>query len=128
MNVPKMFNTLKSFSQFLHGLVLSGVQLVDQNEANLRAEVCMSCHNNVASAEATGSSGCSTCNKGINLAAKSLKNVVIKDRSTPHDARLKACKICGCFNQLQVWFPTSALGMTEETINAYPTFCWKKQI
>lgn len=128
MNVPKVFQTLQSFAQFLNNLVLSGVQMVDQETANARAQICIGCHNNVPSNDATGMGGCAACNKGVAIIGRTLKGKVLKDRITPYDSRLKACKLCGCFNQLQIWFPTTSLGMSEETINAYPTFCWKKQI
>lgn len=118
------FQTVQSFAQFLWNWLLSGGKLVDQNTANLRAEICVACHNNKPSSEVR--KGCSACNKMGNMALNKIRGTIIKNNSTPLDARLLTCGICGCDNRISVWIPNVALIKVEEVM-AYPSFCWKKK-
>lgn len=102
-----------------------GRQLVDQNTANLRAEICKPCHNNLPTSEVRG--GCSSCRKGETYVIQMTRQVVIQGRSTSFDGALKACAICGCDARTMIWFPNQALLKIEDA-NAYPSFCWKKKI
>lgn len=120
------YHTVQSFSQFLLNFVLGGGQLVDQNTANIRAEICMGCHNNLPTSEIK-KSGCATCRKIGNLAINSLRSTIIKSNKTPLDGRLLACGICGCDLKISVWIPNETL-LSKDDANAYPDFCWKKKI
>lgn len=130
MSAPSFFNTLQSFGQFLKNRVLNNRPLVSQEVANARAKICFACHNNKNSTEtAAKGGGCSSCKKFSTYAILGpLRTQLIQNRKTPHDASLKTCAICGCENQLQIWFSPEDLGITPETVNAYPTFCWKKDL
>lgn len=119
------FQTLKSFSQFLLNWNLNGGGLVDQNTANIRAEICSTCHNNKPSAEVRG--GCGACNKMGNAALNKFREAVIKNNRTTKDARILTCAICGCDSKLSVWMPNAALLGTADA-NAFPSQCWKKAV
>lgn len=118
------YQTVQSFAQFLWNWLLSGGRLVNQNTANLRADICVKCHNNKPSSEVR--KGCSVCNKMGNAALNKVRSTIIKNNSTPLDDRLLTCGICGCDNRISVWIPNVALVQMED-VNAYPAFCWKKK-
>lgn len=120
-----LFKTVQSFAQFVKNFILNGGRLLDQNTANLRAEICAGCHNNKSTSDITKT--CSACNKISRFAVNKFRNMVIKDNITTSDARLLACGICGCDLKITVWVPNSAL-LSKEDSNAYPTFCFKKAI
>lgn len=126
--LSRMISSVKVFASFAEALwsyVTSGGQLVSQNDANVRAEICVNCHNNIQSSDARKG----VCCGGVtNLILDQTKKRVIGDRKTAYDKLLKACAICGCENALQIWFPTSSLGMSKDNVNAYPTPCWRKKI
>ena len=117
---------IKSFAKALAEYVKSGGKLVEQNTADSRAATCIQCHNNKLDKEARR--GC--CGRGIIESAVviSTRTAIVGSRKTPSDKQLATCAICGCDNKLSVWFPTKSLGMTEENKNAYPSFCWRKEI
>lgn len=117
---------IQSFAASLTNYVLTGGKLVDQNTANIRASICAACHNNKPDAEAR--KGC--CGKGLveSAAILAIRKGIVGDRVTTSHARLGSCQICGCVNNLAVWFPSNPLGVSDENANAYPSFCWKKQI
>lgn len=117
---------IRSFASTLTNYVNTGGKLVDQNTANIRAEICAACHNNVPDTEAR--KGC--CGKGLveGAAILAIRTAIVGNRTTTSHSKLGSCAICGCVNNLQVWFPSNPLGMNEENANAYPSFCWKKQI
>lgn len=120
------FQTAKSFAQFLTNWTLGGGRMVDPNVANLRANICVGCHNNVKSTE-VGLGGCTSCNKGKSKVLDAIFGQLLKGRTTPVDAQLKNCGICGCFIKAMVHFPNQFL-LTKDDANAYPSFCWKKAI
>ena len=117
---------IKSFAAALAEYVKSGGQLVDQNTANIRAEICVACHNNKPESETR--KGC--CGKGIieSAAIIAVRTAIVGKNSTKFDNRLATCAICGCDNKLAIWFPVKQLGVNEDNKNAYPSFCYKKQI
>lgn len=121
------FKTIKAFTQFLWNFKLSGSPLVDQNTANLRAQTCITCHNNVSGGDVPAGRSCRICGKSGNKALDALRKPIIGENKTAYDGRLQACGICGCDLKLSVWIPNNIL-LTKEDSNAYPSFCWKKKI
>ena len=119
------FKTVKSFTQFLWNWKLQGSPLVDQNTANLRAEICAGCHSNKQSADVR--KGCSSCNKMGNKVIDGIRDEIISGHRTTSDGRLLACAHCGCDNRISVWIPNNVL-LTKADANAFPSFCWKKAI
>lgn len=119
------FHTVKSFTQFLWNWKIQGSPLVDQNTANIRAEICAGCHNNKSSKDVR--KGCAVCNKMGNKALDQVRSSIIDNNHTTSDHRLLACAICGCDNRISVWIPNNVL-LSLEDANAYPDFCWKKKI
>jgi hypothetical protein len=116
-----------AFTEFLRG----GGDFVDQNTANIRAEICAQCHNNVPDDEArVYSGGCTTCNKAFsgieNVFIDGIRKSVIGNKITTSHNKLKSCKLCGCDNKISVWFPLKVFNVSEETNNAFPFFCYKR--
>ena len=120
------YHSVQSFVQAGMNFILSGGRLVDQNTANLRAEICSGCHNNLPTAEIR-KSGCSTCQKMGDFAIDQVRSTVIKTKKTTFDSSLLACGLCGCDLKISVWIPNQTLLKLEDA-NAYPSFCWKKKI
>jgi len=89
----------------------SGFQCVEQEEAERRAEICAACPNQIST------SGCWGC-KGI----AGLLPAIAGARKTSRDSQLKACGVCGCFNQVSVHIPIDVQG--SEGLN-FPDWCWK---
>ena len=118
------FKTVQSFVQFLWNWYIGGGQLLDQNTANLRAAICVQCHNNKPSSEVRK---CSTCHKMGNAVIQKVRQQILKNNTTPLDSRLLTCGICGCDNRITVWIPNQIL-LKAEDANAYPGFCFKKKI
>lgn len=120
-----IFKTVQSFVQFLWNWKIGGGNLLDQNTANIRASICVGCHNNLPSGEVR--KGCcgggAIANAAVNVARKS----ILGFKSTPSDKKLLTCKLCGCDNRITVWIPNAALLKPEEA-NAYPSFCFKKAV
>lgn len=123
--ITTAFERFRTFAQAMLAFTLSGGETVDQNTANLRAETCVSCHNNVASEKAKG--GCASC-RSEDIAITNLRKHIIQNKTTASDTKLKTCALCGCDLKLSVWFPLKTLGMNERNINEMPSFCWKKKI
>lgn len=119
------FKTVQSFSQFIAAFLMNGGGLVDQNTANLRADICSTCHNNVPSGDVR--KGCGVCGKLGGGVINSFRKNVIKDNKTTSDSKLLACGLCGCDLKITVWVPNQVLLKLEDA-NAYPSFCWKKKI
>lgn len=117
---------IRNFASSLTNYVQTGGQLVDQNTANIRAEICASCTNNKPDTEVRKS----CCGKGLieGAAIMAVRKGIVGDRVTTSHSKLGSCSICGCTNNLAVWFPSNPLGVSEENKNAWPSYCWKKDV
>lgn len=121
-----IFKGIPSFADFLWNTWLSaGKNLVDQVEANRRAEICAQCHNNVQM-DIGLKVGC--CGRGLSGVLNPITDKIIQNRTTPSDNQLKSCQLCGCYLRLKVWAPLEALQATKEDSNAWPDFCWMKDV
>jgi hypothetical protein len=117
-----MIELVKRFAKSMLGFLRSGCATVDQNEGNRRAAICSTCHNNVPAEEARSCGSCGIADPVI----ASVRALIGKH--TIYDNRLKACAICGCDNRIQVWMTNEALQISKDIMNAYPEFCWKKEL
>lgn len=95
--------------------------IVDQDEAERRAEICAGCRFQVTP---TGCFGCS----GI----LGTLFAIIGDRKTRMDHALQSCGICGCENRVSCWAPMHVLTQASPNLE-YPadtdgngTPCWKR--
>lgn len=103
---------------------LDGSQLVSQEEANRRAQICRNCP-----FRAQMTLPCSRC-------FSALENVVgwiTGSRGTPFDEKLSACGICRCYISASVWLPVDVqcVGTTEEMREKFSVAkevsnCWKQ--
>jgi hypothetical protein len=87
-------------------------QLVPNEEAETRAEICARCPLQVETP-----SLCWGCNGVAGLIPR-IKGA----RKTSWDSQLKTCGICGCYNDVSVHLPIDLGGEHE-----YPAHCWKKK-
>lgn len=115
-------NTRFTFDDVLRGArtVLTGT-IVDRQTAEQRALICSRCVANVTVP------GCSGCSGLANLVA-SIKGA----KNTSYDHLLKACGVCHCANEAQVWYAAEdlAAGVTPEMMATYKEIaeqdgCWK---
>jgi len=102
------------FLSVMGSWVSSGGGFVEQEEAERRAAICAGCSFNVEAA------GCSVCQDIAGNVAK-----VLGGRSTPHDAQLKNCGICGCEGKSSVHMPLDTLKAGSSGYE-YPTWCWRR--
>lgn len=93
--------------------------LVDQSLAESRAKTCAACYANIYA------EGCSPCRNAMELVV-SLKG----DKKTSADMYIenKACGVCKCSTQAQVWLRADILakGVTPDMDELWPAHCWKK--
>jgi hypothetical protein len=116
-------NTRFTLHDFLRGtkvlasFVLNG-QVVSQEVAEARALICSRCFANVRVP------GCASCSGMANAVAEA-KGA----KHTKYDHELKACGVCSCSNESQVWIPAEYLakGVTPEMMATYRQIpeCWK---
>jgi hypothetical protein len=87
-------------------------ELVSQEVAEQRAEICAKCPLQIST------SGCWGC-KGI----AGMLPAIAGARKTPFDQQLKACGVCGCYNAVSVHLP---LETQKDASLVFPDHCWKK--
>lgn len=87
-------------------------ELVSQDEAERRAEICAKCPMQIST------SGCWGC-KGI----AGMLPAIAGARKTSYDPQLKACGVCGCYNAVAVHIPKEVQGSDGLE---FPEWCWKK--
>lgn len=95
-----------------HFAVMGKFELVSQEEAESRAEICARCPQQIST------SGCWGC-KGI----AGMLPAIAGARRTSFDANLKACGVCGCYNAVAVHLPKNVQGGEDLE---FPEWCWKK--
>lgn len=117
-----LFSSVKSFSDAMAKWIKSGFKLVSQSEADQRASICAGCHNNKPSQELKG---CTGCKAGI---LYPFRKAIIGKSATKSDGKLTTCQLCGCDLKIKVWMPIEALGYEGNDHNAFPEFCWIKQM
>lgn len=113
------FQEVVSASLMLGSWFLKGTPKVAQDEAERRAQICLSCPMN------QNFDGCSTC------AERDLREAIVGfmgDSKTPYDSNLHSCFACGCTLKAAIFFPLEILQkqMTEEVKTLLPVHCWKK--
>ncbi len=99
----------------------NGSEIVSREEAERRAQICISCPWNQTFAK--------PCT-GICQELKSIVSWIIDSQGTQYDSRLHSCGVCGCFLQASIWLrlEDQCVGVTDdmkEQFKAIPE-CWKK--
>ena len=87
-------------------------ELVPQEEAERRAEICAKCPMQIPT------SGCWGC-KGI----AGLLPQIAGAKTTSFDLQLSACGVCGCYNAVSVHLP---LSVQQDASLDFPSYCWKR--
>lgn len=94
-----------------------GGKLVETEEAQRRAAICVACPMNQPAI------GCSSCNMETLRQAVIL---VVGGAQTAYDSQLKTCFVCGCELRAKVHLPLKCLQdqMSPEQKARLPGFCW----
>ena len=111
ISVKKRRLTLLDLRRFFITMTNWKGNMVDQAEADRRANICSTCPLNVTV------KGCWGC-------AGLMKKVVelVGNKQTSRDATLESCKVCGCVLRAKVWLPLDA----EVNVKLeYPPHCWQ---
>ncbi len=111
------FTTVVQGTKTLAHWLLTGRRYVDQEVANRRALTCSGCVYNLEP------QGCNGCNANVMKEAVAL---VVGKRATPHDERLKACRICGCDLRAKTHIPHAIIvaHMPADQQAQLPSHCW----
>ncbi len=96
-----------------------GGEVVTYEEAQGRANLCLTCAKNVPAGMLKGA-----------IADATRKRLEIKNKvglRTAGEKRLGKCEPCGCVLRLLVWEPQRRIQpyLTAEEKQSYPAFCWK---
>jgi hypothetical protein len=117
-----LLEKVKTMAEGIANLTLwvgSGGVVVDQDEAQARADVCLGCPLNQPGMEVS---------KEVALATKKFlefKNGL--DLRVKGEKSLHHCKGCGCVLRLLIWEPQPRIKeqMNAAEIQVTPQFCWK---
>lgn len=109
IKLSDLMRGLNSARKFL----FSGGALVDQEEANRRAEICSTCP------KKTSSVNCLPCS-GFSNALRE----IIGGRQTPHDQNVDACSVCKCGMKEKVWLPMDSIDIKGLE---FPDWCWQSE-
>jgi len=120
-----VMNLLYRASQLAHGFEVlkewlgEGGQVVDQDTAQHRANICLKCPHNI-----TGFPVASVVAKAIKLHL-SVKNKV--GLRVDGEKQLHTCDLCGCVLRLLIWEGQSRVSghLTELEKTKSPSYCWK---
>lgn len=74
-------------------------ELVSQEEAERRANICLACHYR------TPITGCKGCGQSLG----GMMTKLLINRATDRDEQLTACGVCGCAQKAMIWFPNETL-------------------
>jgi hypothetical protein len=98
-------------------------QLVPQEEANRRAQICFNCP-----LRSQMTLPCSRCMSAL----ENVVNAITGSHGTPFDEKLSACAICKCYISASVWLPleTQCVGVSDDMRERFgfarESFnCWK---
>lgn len=99
--------------------LLGGRRVVEQEEAERRAGICVVCPRNSIFSKPCGGN-CPELDDVV--------KGVVGGGTTTRDADLHACSVCLCLNRAQVWVPiaTLAVGTDADFIEKAPEPCWKR--
>jgi hypothetical protein len=120
---PGLWDVVRG-SQLMLQHKIEGSQLVPQEEANRRAEICYKCP-----LRAQMTLPCARCTGVL----ESIVNVITGSHGTPFDEKLSCCSVCKCYISASVWLPlqTQCTAVTDEMRERFAfakeTFnCWKQ--
>ena len=111
--IPLQVRVARSTAKLASQRPEGGFQLINQVEANARAEICATCPLNVA-----WRTGCRSCSAPLAAMLVSLR----KMRNTPSDASLRGCEQLGVDLQTAVHLPAEVLTNPLPP----PANCWRK--
>jgi hypothetical protein len=119
---PGLWDVVRG-SQIMMQHRINGAELVSQEEANRRAEICYRCP-----MRAQMTLPCSRCTGVL----ENIVNVITGSHGTPFDEKLSACSVCKCYISASVWMPldTQCIGVTDEQREKFGFAkeffnCWK---
>lgn len=113
-NRPLHWSDIQRFLFSMIQWIAGGRKLVEQDEAERRAAICVECKDYNVDLHVS----CPSCVKLDALIAE-----VKGGRSTSLDDKLKNCSVCRCHNQTSVWMPNESISTKGLE---FPPWCWKK--
>lgn len=111
----------------IKGRLLGQLSLVSPELALARASTCVNLCTPNPPTKLEGHNikvgGCAACVAGHMTTAITR---IVGNASTPLDAQLQACDLCGCSLRAKVWFPLDLLRkhMTPSQLATFPSYCW----
>ena len=122
ISLAAMQSFLNVMASWIAGIVRGREVFVSHDEANRRAEICLTCDFNMNIA-----GSCGACADRV---ARALS--IIGSRHTKYDEQLGACGICSCALRVAVHVPLEAqhAGLSEELKEDFrkvSSYCWKAQ-
>lgn len=103
----------------------SGARPVEREQAQARANICLSCPNNTK-----GGFLVSKITKSVAMAVREqLKLKHEMDMTLEKENQLETCSICLCNLRLKPWVPTETLKehTSQEVLKEFPEWCWVKK-
>lgn len=114
---PTTYQQFKSATGTLLQWFLTGKRKTPDEEIERRSKICLTCPLNQKPTE------CPTCQSG---AIRTLIDQFVGGKETEWDARLQACRICGCSLKAKIRIPLNIIRDNEPDVakGAYPEYCW----
>jgi hypothetical protein len=101
----------------IHGQPKGGYSLINVDEANRRANICVGCPRNQG-----WRGGCAGCSSSTATVLAQLRKV----QSVKQQGNLMGCQVGGWDNATAVWMPATELPLTDDQLKALPDRCWRK--
>ena len=119
----KLFEQIRQFAngaEIIRDWLGDGAEIVPQDEAQRRADICIGCEFNVHGLKLTD-----TVATAIKETVEIKNHLQLRVRG---EKSLGQCAICSCVCRLQIWCPVAYLNKyaTEEDRAKYPGHCWKR--
>lgn len=129
--VPNIHNGRLTIEDVVRGTMamvafkMSGSKLVEPEEAERRAKICLKCPYNVDFQRPCGS----LCGE-----LKDVVHGIIGSKTTEYDSNLRSCAVCHCYNSSAIWVPLEIQmkGISERQRDQFlfvneevETGCWK---
>ena len=94
--------------------------IVDQEEAQFRADICAACPKNVDGIRLTDAVA-----EAIHEQLEIKNHLMLRVKG---EKSLKHCEVCSCVNRLSIWCPMEFLTRhsTPDELREYPSNCWKR--
>lgn len=120
MTLSERVKSWSSGARILSDWLGSGQKVVEKEQAQARADICIKCPQNKTGSLVTKAVAWSI--KEQTDLKSDLGLAVAGEKS------LKTCAVCTCWLRLKIWIPMEKLKAEEtpESLAKYPDFCWMR--